>query len=81
MNNSTTSPKLVNKTRSIKTTSTQFTKQNLGKNQTHFHSKSLRVQKKLHSSCIKKQSPFDLSHGKSSKSLKNSGILKKNENP
>jgi hypothetical protein len=46
MNNSTTSPKLVEKTTRRKTTSTQFTKQDLGENQTHFHSKSLRVQKK-----------------------------------
>jgi hypothetical protein len=70
MNNSTTSPKLVGKTTSKKTTSTQLTKQNLGENQTHFHSKSLRMQKKLHYNCIKKQSPFNLLHGKSSRPVK-----------
>jgi len=76
MNISTTSRKLVDKT-SRKTISTQLTKQNLGENQTHFHSKSLRVKKNLHYSCVKKQSPFDLPHGKSSRLLKNSGVLKK----
>jgi hypothetical protein len=47
MRNLTTSPKLVNKTTSRKTTSTELTKQNLGENQTHFHSKSLRAQKEI----------------------------------